>query len=130
MNVLLIEPDKKLAGTYKQALEQASHVVQVVAHAQDAVHSADESKPDVILLELQLASHNGIEFLYEFRSYPEWQTIPVILLTMVPPASLQITKEMMQNFGIVDCLYKPATNLKQLVNAVEDVTSSALEGRS
>lgn len=121
MKILLIEPDKKLGDIYKHALVQAGYTVKWAAHAQDAVHSADDSKPDVIVLELQLASHNGIEFLYEFRSYSEWQTIPVVLLTMVPPASLQITREMMQSFGIVDCLYKPATNLKQLVNAVEEV---------
>src|ERR1700741_3726207 len=103
MNVLLIEPDKKLGGVYKAALEQAGHAVEMVAHAQDAVHTADEQKPDVVVLELQLAKHNGIEFLYEFRSYSEWQNIPVVLLTMVPPASLQITKEILQTLGIVDC---------------------------
>lgn len=121
MKILLIEPDTKLGDIYQRALEQADHKVHVVAHAQDAVHSADRSKPEVILLELQLASHNGIEFLYEFRSYTEWQAIPVVLLTMVPPASLQITRDMMSDFGIVDCLYKPATNLKQLVNAIEEL---------
>jgi DNA-binding response OmpR family regulator len=122
MKILLIEPDKKLGDIYKRALVQAGHTVKWAAHAQDAVHSADDSKPDVIVLELQLASHNGIEFLYEFRSYAEWQTIPVILLTMVSPQSLNITREMMQAFGIVECLYKPATNLKQLVNAIEDLS--------
>ncbi len=118
MNILLIEPDKKLGNTYKQALEAAGHPVQWALHAQDAVHSADAQRPELIILELQLAAHNGIEFLYEFRSYPEWQDIAVILLTMVPPASLAITTEMMDRFRIVDCLYKPATSLKRLVSAV------------
>lgn len=121
MNILLIEPDKKLGDIYQRALEAEGHIVQQSAHAQDAVHLADEVKPAVILLELQLAAHNGIEFLYEFRSYPEWQGIPVILLTVVSPSSLQITKKMMKNFGILECLYKPATNLKQLIFAVNEV---------
>lgn len=120
MNILLIEPDTKLAGTYKTALEQQGCSVQWAAHAQDAVHSADDSKPELVILELQLAAHNGIEFLYEFRSYPEWQRIPVVLLTMVTPQSLQITHEMLNTFGIVDVLYKPATNLKQLIDAVNE----------
>jgi DNA-binding response OmpR family regulator len=120
MNILLIEPDKKLGGTYKRALENAGHTVQWAAHAQDAVHLADKNRPELIILELQLTAHNGIEFLYEFRSYPEWQGISVLLLTMVTPQSLQITQEMMDSFGIVGALYKPATTLKQLVNVVQE----------
>ena len=119
MNILLIEPDKKLGATYKTALQHHGHTVHWAAHAQDAVHAADTERPDIIVLELQLAAHNGIEFLHEFRSYSEWLTIPVILLTMVPPTSLQITQEIMNDFGIVRCLYKPATTLKQLVTAIE-----------
>lgn len=121
MNVLLVEPDTKLAGMYKSALESAEHTVFWAADAQTAVHTADTIAPDVVLLELQLTAHSGIEFLYEFRSYSEWQNVPVILLTMVAPASLQITKDMLVAFGIVEILYKPATNLKKLVVAVGDI---------
>lgn len=121
MNILLIEPDKKLGETYKRALTNPGHTVHWAAHAQDAVHSADLSRPQLIILELQLAGHNGIEFLYEFRSYPEWQGIEVLVLTVVPPASLEITQEMMDSLGIAHCLYKPATTLKQLVRAVEEI---------
>lgn len=119
--VLLIEPDTKLAGIYQRALENAGHEVKWAAHAQDAVHIADDYHPQLVVLELQLTAHNGIEFLYEFRSYPEWQGIPVLLLTMVPPQSLQISSDQIDTFGIVGCLYKPATNLKQLVTAVNDI---------
>ena len=118
MKILLIEPDAKLAGIYQAALEQAGHIVHHAAHAQDAVHEADESKPDIVVLELQLAKHNGVEFIYEFRSYSEWQNVPIILLTMVAPHSLNITAEMFEQLGIIDCLYKPATNLRKLVEAV------------
>lgn len=120
MKILLIEPDTKLAGIYKAALEQAGHSVSWARQAQSAVHMADERAPEVVVLELQLSAHNGVEFLYEFRSYAEWKDIPVVLLTLVTPSSLMITQEMLQSFGIVDVLYKPATNLKQLLGAVED----------
>jgi DNA-binding response OmpR family regulator len=118
MNILLIEPDVKLAGIYQAALQQAGHTVHRASAAQEAVHEADNSKPDIVVLELQLAKHNGVEFIYEFRSYSEWQNVPIILLTMVPPHSLGITAEMLQQLGITDCLYKPATNLRKLVEAV------------
>lgn len=120
MVILLIEPDTKLAGVYTRALKEAGHDVSWARHAQSAVHAADERAPDLVLLELQLSAHNGIEFLYEFRSYAEWKDIPVVLLTMVTPNSIQITRAMLESLGIVDVLYKPATNLRQLIAAVED----------
>jgi DNA-binding response OmpR family regulator len=120
MVILLIEPDIRLAGLYRRALEQAEHNVSWARQAQSAVHAADDKKPDLVLLELQLSAHNGIEFLYEFRSYTEWKDIPVILLTMVTPDAILITKSQMESLGIVDILYKPATNLAQLVAAVSD----------
>lgn len=122
MNILLIEPDSKLAGIYKRALESAGHAVAWAASAQAAVHAADDVLPDVVFLELQLSTHNGVEFMYEFRSYPEWKDVPIVLLTMVAPSSLQITKEQILSFGIKDILYKPATSLRQLTEAVEDLT--------
>ncbi len=120
-HILIIEPDKQLGRTYQACLKREGHQVDWVAHAQDAVHVADEKQPDVVILELQLSRHNGIEFLYEFRSYPEWQNVPVILLTLVPPAALSITAAMMERLGIVGCLYKPATSLAQLRRTIADV---------
>lgn len=120
MKILLIEPDKKLAGIYQGALEKSGHTVSWAAHAQDAISLSDESKPNLVLLELQLAGHNGIEFLYEFRSYAEWQHVPVILLTLVTPHALTINADSMEALGVVRCLYKPATTLKQLCGVVNE----------
>lgn len=121
MNVLLLEPDTKLANTYQKALASAGYKCLVVNNAQQAIHVSDTQKPDLVLLELQLSGHNGIEFVYEFRSYPEWQNVPILVLTMVPPHALNLTAELMKDCNIVGCLYKPATNLKQLLAAVEEL---------
>ena len=123
MNILLIEPDAKLATIYMEALTAAGHTVRHSQLAQQAVHIADNFMPDVVVLELQLVGHNGIEFMYEFRSYAEWKDIPIVLLTMVAPHSLNITRELLAQFGIIDVLYKPATNLRQLVRATEEAVT-------
>lgn len=120
MKILLIESDTKLAAIYNQSLTAAGYEVRCSQHAQQAIHAADSFTPDVVLLELQLVGHNGIEFMYEFRSYAEWKTIPIVLLTLVAPHSLGITKELLDQLGIVDVLYKPAANLRQISRAVEE----------
>ena len=121
MRILLIEPDKILGRTYVAALEQSGHEVVYSRHAQDAVHLVDDHKPDLIVFELQLPGHGGIEFLYEFRSYPEWQNIPAILHTLVPPNVLEAQMPHFEKLGIIGYLYKPATSLQQLKRAVSDM---------
>jgi DNA-binding response OmpR family regulator len=121
MRILLIEPDKHLAQTYQAILEGQGHTVNWAAYAQDAVELADMHAPDLVVLELQLAGHNGIEFLYEFRSYAEWSHVPVVLLTVVGPQALGVTDGMMRQLGIARCLYKPATTLRQLIRTIHEV---------
>lgn len=118
-DILVIEPDRVLAETYYEALTSAGHGVVVTPSAQTAIMVADEINPDIIVLELQLIEHSGIEFLYELRSYVDWQNIPVIILTQVPPGEFTDNAQILkQQLGIATYLYKPQTSLQQLVEAV------------
>jgi DNA-binding response OmpR family regulator len=121
MHVLLIEPDRLEAHTYVTALERAGYTVAHTTGAQSAVHLADERMPDVVVLELQLPGHNGVEFLYEFCSYPEWQDVPVVLHTFVPLRELTQTTTLQTELGVQRMLYKPATTLVDLCSAVQAV---------
>lgn len=119
MSVLLIEPDKLLAQTYQKALKEAGIGVQWEASAQNAVMAIDKKRPDLIVLELQLTGHNGVEFLHELRSQHDWQDIPVLLHTLVPITDLQLTPALQGQLGIVGYLYKPQTSLKHLVETIK-----------
>jgi two-component system, cell cycle response regulator DivK len=125
-HVLLIEPDTALARTYRQALQHSGYTVDHAGSAQDAVNQADSQKPDVVVMELQIAVHDGIEFLQEFRSYPEWQDIPVIVNTSTAPTALAPARPALQrDLGVTDCLYKPRTTLQQLISAVKSRIAEA-----
>jgi DNA-binding response OmpR family regulator len=117
--ILLIEPDRVLAETYRQALLADGHTVVCCASAQAGIISADQHQPDLIILELQLIEHSGIEFLYELRSYQDWQTIPVIVQTHVPPGEFSVNHQLLrEQLGVQKYLYKPDTSLKELLNNV------------
>jgi CheY-like chemotaxis protein len=125
--VLLIEPDFVLAKTYEAALEQSGHAVTIAHEAQKAIHAMDDQQPDIVLLELQLVGHSGTEFMYEFRSYPEWQHIPIVLCTLTPPTALELTEDIFERLNVTGYLYKPSTSLRKLVQAVEkNVVSAAV----
>lgn len=113
IHTLLIEPDYVLANNYKVVLKRSGHCVTHVLNAQDAIHSMDRAVPDLIILELLLPNHNGIEFLYELRSYPEWQNIRIVILSFVRHESIA-TDILKEQLGIYDYIYKPELKLKQL----------------
>lgn len=122
MKILLIEPNVLLEATYKTALQRAGHEVVSCPGAQEAVFLLDAGDIEIIVLELQLRGHSGVEFLYEMRSYPEWQNIPVLLHTLVANEGLAMQQERFDFLGITHYLYKPTTSLRQLTRAVDEAS--------
>lgn len=117
--ILLIEPDRLLAESCVEALGLAGHEVNAASSAQAAILAADAIRPDIVILELQLVEHSGIEFLYEFRSYPDWQDIPVIVHSHVPGAEFSDNRVLLRReLGVREYLYKPRTTLDQLISTV------------
>lgn len=112
-----------LGQTYHAALRGAGHHVQTCATAQAAILAADNIFPDIVVLELQLVSHSGVEFLYEFRSYADWQAVPVIIHSNVPVTQFVGGKSTLEQFGVADYFYKPTTSLRTLIGAIAQHTT-------
>lgn len=121
-HVLVVEPDLRLARVYADSLRAAGYEVSARTTAQAAIQAADRCAPDVVVLELQLTNHGGIEFLYELRSYADWRHVPVIVLSTVPErAFAPSTRLLRNNLGVAAYHYKPAMTLRDLHAAVDDV---------
>ncbi|HSX33956.1 MAG TPA: response regulator [Candidatus Saccharimonadales bacterium] len=120
-HILLLEPNTLLGKTYTKAFTYAGHTAAYQTDAQGAIFAADTQRPDLIVLELLLPNHNGIEFLHELRSYPDWQHIPVVVHTALPAARLAPVAEVLQrDLGVETILYKPQTSLQSLLQAAAD----------
>lgn len=116
--ILVIEPDKYAAELYVGALKTLGHKVELVNGAQKALDSLDKKLPDVIVLEIDLPNHNGLEFLYEFSSYYDWKHIPIIIHTVISPDKFSIMINSWRDYNVIDYLYKPKTSLQSLQEAV------------
>jgi DNA-binding response OmpR family regulator len=123
--ILLIEPDRLLGRTYEAAFKHAGHNVITARTAQQAIHDADNELPDAVILELQLAGHSGVEFLYEFRSYSDWQNIPIVIHTNVPYLEIEDGWYILnEHLGVLEYKYKPTTKLSSLVATVNQIIDS------
>jgi CheY-like chemotaxis protein len=116
--VLLVEPDSNTARMVKKYLEEEG-ILQVFPadSAQEAIHTADEHKPDVVILELAMPRHNGYAFLHEFRSYGDWSKVPVIVHSHLARDEASMSADW-ERLGAVAYFYKPTTTLKKLKSSV------------
>lgn len=118
-NILLIETDKLLAKNLASFLKKLGHKVTWHVDPQTAMDHADSHCPDVIVLDLLLANHrSGIEFLYEFRSYPDWQDLPVVIFSHVAAEELRECLDAMEQLKISAYRYKPTTSLGDLAQTI------------
>lgn len=123
-HILLLEPNRLLANQYKRFLEDSGYRVTWCQNAQNGINLADSEAPDIVIIELLLAAHSGIEFLYEFRSYSEWKQIPAIILSRVPRADISASDRVFKDLGVLAYLYKPETSLKRLGQKLESVLAN------
>jgi DNA-binding response OmpR family regulator len=123
--ILLIEPNRILAQIYKDALKEGGYNISVVHDAQNAITTSDKLRPDLIVMEIQLIKHNGVEFLYELRSYPEWQDIPIVVNSIVPPSEFAQNEVLYKEIGINNYLYKPQTSLTELLRTIDNILKTS-----
>lgn len=69
-----------------------------------ALRYLKEEKPDLILLDIQMAQKDGIETLREIRNMEEREDIPVIMLTGVENKDVVVESA---KLGICDYILKP-----------------------
>jgi DNA-binding response OmpR family regulator len=119
--ILIIEPDNVLANIYSKFFSDHKFKTIIARNAQQAIFIADEKTPDVVVLELQLTEHSGIEFLYEFRSYNEWINVPIIINSQIPPREFKENWDILtKDLGVSKYLYKPVTSLAKLMSSVNE----------
>lgn len=121
MKILIVEPDRTMADVVSLGMQQMEHDVRVVSDAQHALDALDTFGPDVVVLELQLGKHNGVEFLYEQHSQSDWRNIPVVVHTHNRHAKDPRYHAAWQELGVKHILYKPETSITRLQKVVSSL---------
>ncbi len=100
-------------------MANAGHEVSCKRNGQEALDALDELRPDVIVLELQLGTHNGVEYIYEIKSQSDWQNIPIIVHSLNSRILDDEYQKAFNQLGIKHLLYKPTTSIAGLLKAIE-----------
>ncbi len=85
---LVAEDDPATRDLLRRTLEKDGWAVDEAGNGREALECLTRQPPSVILLDLMMPEVDGFQFLMEFRQHPEWQRIPLLVLT-----AKELTKE-------------------------------------
>jgi len=100
--ILIAEDEPAMASGLRDNLEFEGYVVRVACDGEEALASAAESPPDLILLDLMLPRRNGLDVCRELRR--RGLSIPIIMLTA---RSQETDKVVGLELGADDYVTKP-----------------------
>jgi two-component system phosphate regulon response regulator PhoB len=79
--ILLVEDDDALANTYMTRLEAEGFVITRVNNGEDALATALEFRPDLVILDVMMPKVSGFEVLDIIRQTPDTANLKVMMLT-------------------------------------------------
>ena len=113
--ILLVEDDDALANVYMTRLQAESFDVKRVPNGEDALATATQYRPDLILLDVMMPKVSGFDVLDILRNTPETANVKVIMLTALSQDS---DKERANQLGADDYLVKSQVVIADVVDRI------------
>jgi signal transduction histidine kinase/DNA-binding response OmpR family regulator len=121
--ILVIEDDPDTLEITCDLLVQAGWSIQAAENSSEAIEIIEKNPPILILLDLMMPDMDGFEVIKKLRYHPQWQTIPIIVITSVELSTseyAQLSKQVQNIFQ------QGKYELQDLLNEVNEVISSSL----
>ena len=99
--VLVVDDEKMIVKGIRFSLQQDGYEVDTAYDGEEALQKANENQYDIILLDVMLPKHSGLEVLQQIR---EFSSVPVIMLTA---KGEDMDKILGLDYGADDYITKP-----------------------
>lgn len=121
MKVLVIDEDKFAQSVYESELHQQNIAVEIAKDGAEGIIKAQETKPNIIILELIVTKKNGFEIIEELKKDEELKNIPIVVCSSL--SQKEDVDEAMR-IGAVKYFSKEEYSLKQVVKEVMNILIS------
>lgn len=116
--VLILFNDRQLAMRAGEYLKLKGFDTDIHTDPQEAISAADTNSFDIAVVDINLAGRSGIEFLYELRSYREWQEMPVIAVGLARLSEIQDFLPSLGQLNVTQYLPLTLTSLPKLESKI------------
>ncbi len=124
-NIMLVEDDAILVEMYQAKFELEGHDIVVATNGQECLDLLATYEPEIILLDILMPKLNGFHVLKEIKKQPHLRNIPVILLTNLGEAEVDMNHELARALGVNDYLIKSHHTPDEVVDKVMKALSAA-----
>ncbi len=118
--ILLAEDNETSISLFRDYLVNRGYRVTVARNGLEAIERAEEERPAVVLMDMQMPGMDGLAATRLLRAHASLATVPVIALTAL---AMPGDRERCLEAGANDYLSKPIS-MKQLVQAIETQLAS------
>ncbi len=80
-NILLVDDEPNIVLSLEFLMKRAGYNVEIAADGDAALKAISEQRPDLILLDVNIPKRDGFDVCQTIRANPEWNDIPIIMLT-------------------------------------------------
>lgn len=116
-HVLIVEDEEFLVRALKDNLESEGCSVSIAMDGEAVFTELAKKKPALILLDLLLPKKNGFDVLKELKASPEWQLIPVVVLSNLGEDS-EIKRAL--ELGASDYFVKSQHPIQEVIEKVKE----------
>jgi CheY-like chemotaxis protein len=117
MPVILVVDDAALAReSVSRLLEFEGFQTVKASNGKEAYATLYSQRPDLVLLDLMMPEMDGITFMRMIRGHPQWETIPVIVLTGMQDDYHLVARA--RELGVADLIPKATFGFQDLLDRI------------
>lgn len=114
--ILLVEDDKALANVYISRLQLEGFDVRHVLNGEDALSTAIDFKPDLIVLDVMMPKISGFDVLDILRNTPQTANVRIVMLTALSQSK---DREHAEQLGVDEYLVKSQVVIGDVVARIK-----------
>jgi DNA-binding response OmpR family regulator len=120
-HVLLVEDEVNIVEAIRFLLSREGWRVDTHADGATALDAIRAARPDLVVLDYMLPGKSGIDILTELRADPDFEKLPVLMLTARGQSR---DRELAEKAGVSRFMTKPFSNA-EVMTAVRDLVQLA-----
>ena len=116
-NILVVDDEPNILLSLQFLMKQKGYEVRTATNGEEALKELGLETPDLILLDVMMPKPDGYEVCQTIRATPEWENIPVIMLTA---KGREVEMEKGLAMGADDYITKPFAT-QELVEKIQAI---------
>jgi len=125
VKVLIIEDDELILKLYQQVFNSEGYDVLSATNGEEGIKVAEETIPDLILLDIMMPKLNGLDMLKKLKSIPIIADTPVIILSNL--VGKEYTDAALKA-GAIDYFIKSDYDPREIVKITQEVFAKTKQG--